>query len=1158
MIDISVARELLDFNTRLGSQDRANDQLRGTVAIANMLEKHGVAYLADEVGMGKTYVALGVVALLRHFNPETKVLFIAPRKNIQQKWIKEYQNYVEHNVRFPDLGVKGPDGQPTYPLVYCENLLHYAREVSLNDRRDFFLRMTSFSLAISGKTARTMKRLREELLRSLPWLSPEVFDLRNKDAFKEAAGRSISCILPEYDLVVVDEGHNLKHGLGPGASTRNQVLGWVFGRSPSSERGLSPLWKGPRAKRLLLLSATPLEESWTQLWNQLDVFGKGKAFRDLLDPGLSEERKKEIASSFLIRRVTTLQIADRKYTKNLYRREWRNGGVVQHDEPIQITDPKQRLITALVQKKVSELLPEKEFGPSFQMGMLASFESFLQTANLTREEEPDDEESDSQAGSFDDPEQTDDLIERQGIDVRYLDQIASSYRERFREEMPHPKMDALVEELSSSWRTGRKALVFVRRVASVTELRRKLNERYDAWLLDYLQSRLPGHLWDELHPYVEEYRRLRIEAIEQGEAETATEAGDRDIGGKDTFFAWFFRGEGPRDLFSGAALQERFIGSSYVLSTFFERNYAAELLQCPAGRVIESLAEAVQQSPGTVVAQLHKRQVPYLGTALRPARTVRYDALQAATVQWLANDRCVDVELRRRAGIVWSEIFHDTDRGIARENPPPVADIPNTETLFSALEAKYPELRKDLWPRRDSFTSETFRESELRARLLASAARLGHAMIDLWFVALTARGTLKGGRDAEELDDLEKVDLTQAYLAELERQRTDSNPEWRAYHELSSISRNYELILDVNLPGVSRAPLNEAMRDFATLLSRQQPVGGMTGVVRPTLVRQFRMPGYPQVLITTDLLREGEDLHPFCSSVYHYGISWTPSSMEQRTGRIDRVRSETDRRLSQCQAEVSGDQKLQVYYPHLKETVELLQVRRIHKRMNRFLELMHEGLSTKTRESPAIHTSREFLESQEPVPTITEPLLTAFDVRKAWLKGEITRLRIPAKDANRIYERLVGIQADLEGSFAIEWSPTPYRWFLRGTRREMDEGRSQPFELRLTAYRGMPFLFGTTPIGHLEMEHEVEDMFDFFRGYSVRFHCRPNWRVGGWIVYAALGVVLSEPEHDADRGQWLLRRLTEEADEIEWKWFDGQDASAEDFENTAQKESPYD
>ena len=117
----------------------------------------------------------------------------------------------------------------------------------------------------------------------------------------------------------------------------------------------------------------------------------------------------------------------------------------------------------------------------------------------------------------------------------------------------------------------------------------------------------------------------------------------------------------------------------------------------------------------------------------------------------------------------------------------------------------------------------------------------------------------------------------------------------------------------------------------------------MSGQVNRTLVQQFRMRGYPKVLVTTDLLQEGEDLHTFCSSVHPYGISWTPSAMEQGIGRIDRVRSHTDRRLGNMRQDPVGPDLLQVYYPHLGDSVEVLQVQRVLERMNVFLRLMHEG-----------------------------------------------------------------------------------------------------------------------------------------------------------------------------------------------------------------------
>src|SRR5512140_955229 len=94
------------------SPEAAKEQLRGAVAVHNILERRRVAYLADEVGMGKTYVALGALALFRHFKPDFRVLVIAPRENIQRKWIKELENFIRFNVRFPDLRVKAVDHRP--------------------------------------------------------------------------------------------------------------------------------------------------------------------------------------------------------------------------------------------------------------------------------------------------------------------------------------------------------------------------------------------------------------------------------------------------------------------------------------------------------------------------------------------------------------------------------------------------------------------------------------------------------------------------------------------------------------------------------------------------------------------------------------------------------------------------------------------------------------------------------------------------------------------------------------------------------------------------------------------------------------------------------------------------------------------------------------
>ncbi len=480
MIDLQAAEQLLDFSRRLGNDPsaraRAREQLAGAVAIHNLLEKNGVAYLADEVGMGKTYVALGAMALFRHFKPDFRVMVVSPRRNIQQKWVNELRNFVEHNVLVSDLRVRGVDGRPARPTISCDNLIELVSESVLDPDRDFFGRITSFSLGLGGKNEidpDAAARLRDAIRKYVPWLSNEVFDLRNRQRFKDNVAQAICCALPVFDLLIVDEGHNLKHGFRTNSAARNRVMALAFGhRTGMANSKLFPGY-GPRAKRVLFLSATPIEESYTHLWNQLEIFGLGDKFPELISPDVSEDDKKKAAGRFLVRRVTAMDIGGSVRTRNMYRREWRHGGVKTHDEPIVVQDDRRRLVVALIQKKVSELLQHERFGACFQMGMLASFESFLETAKLKTDESP-----------FDDAEQAERADERDGIDIDNLNSLARSYRKAFEgAELPHPKMDELVDSLGDTWRTGRKALVFVRRVASVKEIKRKLDERYNEWLI---------------------------------------------------------------------------------------------------------------------------------------------------------------------------------------------------------------------------------------------------------------------------------------------------------------------------------------------------------------------------------------------------------------------------------------------------------------------------------------------------------------------------------------------------------------------------------------------------------------------------------------------------------------------------------------------------
>jgi len=58
---------------------------------------------------------------------------------------------------------------------------------------------------------------------------------------------------------------------------------------------------------------------------------------------------------------------------------------------------------------------------------------------------------------------------------------------------------------------------------------------------------------------------------------------------------------------------------------------------------------------------------------------------------------------------------------------------------------------------------------------------------------------------------------------------------------------------------------------------------------RRTLLLTFNTPLFPEILIASSVLAEGVDLHLHCRYVIHHDLCWNPSTLEQRSGRVDRI-----------------------------------------------------------------------------------------------------------------------------------------------------------------------------------------------------------------------------------------------------------------------------
>ncbi len=96
----------------------------------------------------------------------------------------------------------------------------------------------------------------------------------------------------------------------------------------------------------------------------------------------------------------------------------------------------------------------------------------------------------------------------------------------------------------------------------------------------------------------------------------------------------------------------------------------------------------------------------------------------------------------------------------------------------------------------------------------------------------------------------------------------------------------------------------------------QQPVRMVYGETkretRERLMLAFNSPLFPEILISSAVLGEGVDLHRFCRHVIHHDLCWNPSTLEQRTGRLDRIR---------CKAEMTR-RPIVIYQPFLSGSAD--------------------------------------------------------------------------------------------------------------------------------------------------------------------------------------------------------------------------------------------
>ncbi len=1068
-IDLQTAAGLIDFSAgRADLSGLGEQQLEGALALHNKLVRQRVAYLADEVGMGKTYIALGVVALMRRFNPDLRVLYLLPSVNVRDKWSKDYHSFIEHNYRHADIIVKGigsPAG-PAAPQVTCSNLADLVHALASSAARDYFICTSAFSFAL-GVTAdeleASLDRLVALLLQSRN--DAEILSLRQqlrrrrndsdiedlKESVKQCWAKAIYRVLPHFDLVVVDEAHNLRKSRD--SSARNRMLATAL---LGEEGDVS------RIARLLLLSATPYDRDLSHLRNQLALFGMAEAAALPDGVELHSTEMQQALHRLMVRRLNELRLDDVPHTRNMYREELRTGA----EAEVQMGTAEQ-LFSALVQKRVSQHL-QQNFAGRFELGMLASFESYLPGA-VQFDGDPQDSASDSS--------------QPDARDRNVVERLVRSWWDTFDRRLPpHPKMTWVRAQLSRlAFSEGSKQLVFVRRVSSVAELKGKLDEAYDDWLAERLQQDSAVMAWFELY---RAHHCERSAGVTQDEADEDGESSAR----ADNFFTWFYRGR-------NADLDEQRPPALGTLPSAFRNMLSRTSCLFEAGW---------NRLPGMP----HNLTVDWSRWVVRssdkPAAQRRFRVAQYAWLQTVVSQcegtaaAVVASRILRHAYPDWSAAeppgleLSDLDALQKDLDRPTLWDCLREQPLLHALA---PEWSQQTFERLSGEAQPALHELKrqlIHIELMALVCRLDHPFIDLY----SLRGVRRDEGNADEA-------LMAAFAGLLLEQAEQRQPfcSWQILHDIAT---NLDLLVKLNFPAAYQKPSSELTRYLSSQISPLQPVAGASGenrAERSPLARRFRMPGYPRILVSTDVFQEGEDLHTFCDSVMHYGIPRSPIALEQKVGRVDRVASLSHRRMLANQRE-SARHFIKVRYPHIRQSLEFLQVRESARSLNDFMLSLGRTQAAQGSERE-LEISQQLSDASPVEPPLRERLSSLFPVQSADLQGSSRLQKIESQQA-ALQQRLQHIQQQVTAVLGTPPEDQPLHW------------RTDDSELVLRTVAGLPELLLSASHEH---QPAPEWLVDSGKGWASK-------RIERIQALQADPLLRLQLHHSRDLG-WLLRANAE-------------------------------
>lgn len=915
---------------------QASLQSEGVAAIWHLLETKSFAYLADEVGMGKTRQAMGVIATQFLRNPDARIVVVCSNETLQRQWQSEWSEFLRTCYRLEDDRLLSSiDAAPLEQLHLHGNLDGFVEALRRNEDRIHLLRYSSFSrpLRFDGKNIpgiinEYLKKIGESSEAKLNAEEHAAFELCSRASSSDRVSelchalavpycRRIGALMTEgvrmdeqgsllprnaIDLLIFDEAQYLRHT----GNFRNRHIAAAFQRN---------------AQRWLFMSATPLHSSPQDIYS-LDTYlcrkhaaadsaaikipddcadceHASRCSRMSFRLGAMAKKRQDVVNllpSMMVRRTRAyLDKEKKRYSKVLYRKY----------ERVRYTgsdDPFLALTMALVQKRLVGALAGK--GNRFRLGECASFESLSTSVGrtighlkpaqkveqITKEyEAAPDRKRDTQKDEANvalDRTVIDDLNQSFVMSMGGLGSASDGIMSP--QTLPHAKLDQSAEQIfKQSLANGshRKVLVFVRRIDTVEEMRDKLHgmfqmdidNRISSWrtiLAARTDEMKIKSLWEERQFWGSGNSDEEIdEEVLFEEARSARESTDV---------------EEDEDHPAPPPLRSSFRNALHLPYFDALRRDSGDG-EHHHGKFVSFSSRLLSRDPsrnlldGFLLQRPLEEKVQATGTH-DTQRRKNHSRWERMLVIVLGQPR-VDI-LRATLSHAW---LFDTM----------AADTPDAWKLASLQLCLLQSMRQtdfivDLYIMHMHVKSVDGEHEQLAEKLL-------------WFL------------DSGANFDSSTLEIyVQNWKEKLQR--------WIEHFDLI-VNKCLRSGPEMDWREICGKPIHEAFRLMSPAIGRSSRLRNHNAVT------QFKLPVHPNVLICTDVLKEGVDMHLFCDNVEHYGVAWTSGDLEQRIGRVDRIGSMIARSIehydSSQQDAASNAPQLRVAFPYLDGTLDRHQVDRV-------------------------------------------------------------------------------------------------------------------------------------------------------------------------------------------------------------------------------------